>query len=98
MFIFLDIPNITWLILSDLFYKIKSLTSILLVAASTFISCENECRFYAVSYESNFENSYRQSETNRLKSDACDVDVVFSNFLYRQGKVSYVKTMLEFEQ
>ena len=73
------------------------LTSILLVAASIFSSCKKECRCDAVSYESNFENSYSWTETNRLKSDAFEADVVSSTFLDSQGNISYVKTMVECE-
>jgi len=75
----------------------KRLTSVLLMGALTFISCKKECRCDAVSYESNVENSYSWTETNRLKSDACEADLVSSTFLDSQGNISYVKTMIECE-
>ena len=60
-----------------------------------FISCDKECNCDRVVYESNSENNYIPTETDRASSNYCETDTMSSAYLDNEGSIVYVSTIIE---
>ena len=73
----------------------KQLLIIPAISILVFISCEKKCDCDSVSYESNLQNNYSWTETNRTTSTKCEDEAMSSTYLDGNGDIVYVKTELE---